>query len=78
MADTPDPMPSRNPSLDLSPQDELPTLTERQERILSLIVREYIRTGQPVGSKTLVERFDLGDQQRHRAQRDGACWRNTG
>lgn len=39
---------------------ELPQLTERQEYILSLIVREYIREGQPVGSKTLVERSDLG------------------
>ncbi|MGQ9851407.1 MAG: heat-inducible transcriptional repressor HrcA [Aggregatilineaceae bacterium] len=53
------PMPSRNPSLNPLPEEELPTLTERQERILSLIVREYIRTGQPVGSKTLVERFGL-------------------
>lgn len=39
---------------------DLPVLTERQERILSLLVREYIRTGQPVGSKTLVEQSDLG------------------
>ncbi|MCD4684671.1 MAG: heat-inducible transcriptional repressor HrcA [Anaerolineae bacterium] len=38
----------------------LPDLSERQEVVLSLIVREYIRTVQPVGSKTLVERFDLG------------------
>ena len=34
-------------------------LTERQERILGLLVRCYIETGQPVGSKTLVERFNL-------------------
>ncbi len=40
--------------------DALPQLTERQEYILSLIVREYIRTAQPVGSKALVEHFDLG------------------
>lgn len=38
----------------------LPDLSERQEVVLSLIVREYIRTVQPVGSKTLVENFDLG------------------
>lgn len=38
---------------------DLPELTERQEMILGLIVREYIRDAQPVGSKTLVERFDL-------------------
>jgi heat-inducible transcriptional repressor len=37
----------------------LPDLTERQEYILSLIVREYIREAQPVGSKLLVEQFDL-------------------
>jgi heat-inducible transcriptional repressor len=34
-------------------------LTERQEHILGLMVRRYIETGQPVGSKTLVERFNL-------------------
>jgi heat-inducible transcriptional repressor len=34
-------------------------LTERQEEILSLIVRAYVETGVPIGSKTLVERFDL-------------------
>ncbi|MBN1200744.1 MAG: heat-inducible transcription repressor HrcA [Anaerolineae bacterium] len=39
---------------------ELPDLTERQEYILSLIVREYIRDPQPVASKTLVDLFDLG------------------
>ena len=38
----------------------LPDLTERQEYILSLIVRVYIQAGQPVGSKTLVEEHDLG------------------
>lgn len=34
-------------------------LTERQEYILGLVVRSYIETGQPVGSKTLVEQFNL-------------------
>lgn len=34
-------------------------LTERQEHILGLVVRSYIETGLPAGSKTLVERFDL-------------------
>lgn len=34
-------------------------LSERQEYILGLMVRCYIETGQPVGSKTLVERFNL-------------------
>ncbi len=35
------------------------TLSERQESILRLVVRSYIETGQPVGSKTLVQMFDL-------------------
>jgi heat-inducible transcriptional repressor len=35
----------------------LPELTERQERILALIVREYINNPEPVGSKLLAERF---------------------
>src|SRR2546426_6912542 len=36
---------------------ELPKLTERQERILALIVREYISRPEPVGSKYLAEHF---------------------
>jgi heat-inducible transcriptional repressor len=53
MPDSPaeDPKPKSTP---------LPDLTERQEIILSLIVREYIRDAQPVGSKLLVEEFDVG------------------
>ncbi len=39
---------------------ELPHLTERQEMVLSLIVREYTRNPQPVASKALVEQFSLG------------------
>jgi heat-inducible transcriptional repressor len=35
-------------------------LTERQEVILSLIVREYIRAAQPIASKILADQFDLG------------------
>jgi heat-inducible transcriptional repressor len=34
-------------------------LTERQKRILMLVVREYIDSGQPVGSKSLVKNYDL-------------------
>src|SRR5215207_1056865 len=33
-----------------------PTLTERQQAILTHVVEEYVATGLPVGSKTLVER----------------------
>jgi heat-inducible transcriptional repressor len=36
---------------------ELPNLTDRQERILALIVSEYISRPEPVGSKYLAERF---------------------
>ena len=34
-------------------------LTERQERILDLVIRTYIETGMPVGSNTLVDRFEM-------------------
>src|SRR5205809_8132951 len=33
-----------------------PELTSRRRRILRLVVEEYVTTGQPVGSKGLVER----------------------
>src|SRR5438552_3093887 len=36
-----------------------PELTERQRQILRLVVERYVTTGQPVGSKGLVERGDL-------------------
>jgi heat-inducible transcriptional repressor len=38
----------------------LDPLTERQERILGMVVRSFIESGSPVGSKTLVEMSDLG------------------
>jgi heat-inducible transcriptional repressor len=34
-------------------------LTERQRTLLTRVVEEYVATGQPVGSKTLVERLGL-------------------
>jgi heat-inducible transcriptional repressor len=34
-------------------------LTERQKLILTLVVRDYIETAQPVGSKRILERFKL-------------------
>ncbi len=43
-----------------SEQITIPQLTERQELILSLIVREYIRQGEPIGSKYLTEKYELG------------------
>ncbi|MDH3943986.1 MAG: heat-inducible transcriptional repressor HrcA [Anaerolineae bacterium] len=35
------------------------SLSERQKLILGLVVQEYVETAKPVGSKKLVERFDL-------------------
>ena len=34
-------------------------LSERQERILAMVVHSYVESGKPVGSKTLVEDFGL-------------------
>ncbi|MDX1413829.1 MAG: heat-inducible transcriptional repressor HrcA [Candidatus Promineifilaceae bacterium] len=34
-------------------------LSDRQEAVLRLVVRTYVETGQPVGSRTLVEQYDL-------------------
>jgi heat-inducible transcriptional repressor len=42
----------------MTPQTE-PTLTPRQEEILVRVVEEYVATGAPVGSKTLVERAEM-------------------
>ncbi|HLI50507.1 MAG TPA: heat-inducible transcriptional repressor HrcA, partial [Thermomicrobiaceae bacterium] len=36
------------------------TLSSRQSTILKLIVQEYIRTGHAIGSKALLDRYDLG------------------
>jgi len=35
-------------------------LTPRQQMILGLVVREYVRSATPVGSRTLVEKYGLG------------------
>ncbi|HCJ66771.1 MAG TPA: heat-inducible transcription repressor HrcA, partial [Elusimicrobia bacterium] len=35
-------------------------LKERKEKILQILLHHYIRTGQPVGSKTVAENYDLG------------------
>jgi heat-inducible transcriptional repressor len=35
------------------------SLSNRQKKILSLVVRTYVETGQPVGSKTLVSQYEL-------------------
>jgi heat-inducible transcriptional repressor len=38
----------------------MPMLTERQETVLALIIHEYIDTAQPVGSVSLVDKYNLG------------------
>lgn len=35
-----------------------PDMTERRQKLLQLLVREYVDTGKPVGSGTLVTRYD--------------------
>jgi heat-inducible transcriptional repressor len=40
--------------------DPAALLTERQRKILARVIEEYVATGQPVGSKHLVERSGLG------------------
>jgi len=39
--------------------DQIPALTDRQREILARVIEEYIATGQPVGSRYLVERAGL-------------------
>ena len=39
---------------------ESPELTPRRRRILGLVVREYIARAEPVGSRRLVDSYDLG------------------
>ena len=35
-------------------------LTERKLKILQAIIEDYVRSAEPVGSRTLSKRFDLG------------------
>ena len=38
----------------------MPELNDRQKLILALVIHDYIDTAEPVGSKPIVERYDLG------------------
>ena len=38
---------------------EMTELTERQEKILNVIIRNYLETGEPVGSRTISKNSDL-------------------
>ncbi|MGZ4393309.1 MAG: LexA family protein, partial [Gaiellaceae bacterium] len=42
----------------MAPDPEV-TLTARQRELLALVIEEYVATGQPVGSRHLVERGEL-------------------
>jgi heat-inducible transcriptional repressor len=44
---------------------------ERRFAVLRAIVADYVATHEPVGSKMIVDRHNLGRLQRHRAQRHG-------
>jgi heat-inducible transcriptional repressor len=35
-------------------------LTERQRRLLHIVIQEYVQTAQPVGSQTIAQSYDLG------------------
>lgn len=39
---------------------QLPPLTERREQVLCLVIQEYIRSAQPVSSKTIADNSKLG------------------
>src|SRR5829696_852710 len=39
--------------------EAMPELTERQKTLLLLIIRDYIESAQPVGSKRLVEHYHI-------------------
>ncbi len=42
------------------PVEEHPPITQRQQQVLRLIVREHVSNGLPVGSKSLAERYSIG------------------
>ncbi len=42
------------------PPQEHPPITERQQQVLRLIVREHVSNGRPVGSKSLADRYSIG------------------
>ena len=45
-----------------SPVDvsELPSLTLRQAKLLGIVIQEYVKSAQPVGSTTIAQQYDLG------------------
>jgi heat-inducible transcriptional repressor len=48
-----------NTNFSKQPQSQ-PPITQRQQQVLQLIVREHVSNGKPVGSKLLSERYSIG------------------
>lgn len=40
--------------------NELASLTPRQARVLGIVIQEYVKSAQPVGSATIAQNYDLG------------------
>ena len=59
----------------LAGRESSPGLTERQTGILHSIVRAYIDTGEPVGSRTHFAHAQPGAQPGHYPERDGGSGR---
>ena len=38
----------------------MPELSDRQAQLLQIIIEEYVKTAEPVGSDTIVKKYDLG------------------
>jgi heat-inducible transcriptional repressor len=44
----------------LPEETPLPNLSDRQRRLLHIVIQEYVKTAQPVGSNSIVQSHDLG------------------
>ncbi len=40
--------------------NELPVITPRQAKLLGIVIQEYVKSAQPVGSNTIAQTYDLG------------------
>lgn len=46
-------------------------LTERKLKILQAIISDYVKTAEPVGSRTISKKYESGRQSCHSEKRDG-------
>lgn len=60
MADSPSPPPDNGQEGGPDRARELPTLTEREHDVLEAVVRTYVETAEPAGSRTLANTYELG------------------